>query len=101
MRLLRLVLVAVAFAVEAAAYLRERRRLAEVSRLSGAAGRDYLERTQERSTRFMVALTAVLALGAGTVWIVIATKGPPRTELRPAPDAVPAPGPARVPGPAR
>ncbi len=62
--MLRALFVAVATAAVVARYLRERRRVAIVERLSGAAGLEYLERTRTRNDRFDLLVTVVLAAGA-------------------------------------
>ena len=70
--MLRAVFVAVAAAAVVARYLRERRRVAIVERLSGAAGREYLERTRTRSDRFDLVVTVVLAAGAAVAAVTTA-----------------------------
>ena len=75
MRILRLLLAVAAIAAEVAAYLQEHRRLTVVLRLPGREGRDYLERTQRRGARVMLALTVFLALGASIACVVAARMG--------------------------
>ena len=64
MRLLRIVLVAVAAMAVAGQYVTERRRLARFQSLPGERARDYYERTRARAGRTMLGLTLVLALAA-------------------------------------
>jgi hypothetical protein len=74
-RMLRFILVAAALAAEVAGYVHERRRLAVVQRLSGPAGRDYLEATGRRGERFLWIVTALLAAGALSAGVWLALEG--------------------------
>ena len=64
MQVLRLLLVIAAVAAEAAGFIEERRRLADVQRLSGREGRDLIEARRGRGERAMVVATALLVAGA-------------------------------------
>jgi len=69
--MLRVVFVAVAVVAVCARYLRERRRIGVVERMSGTAGLDYLERTRSHGDRFDLVVTIVLAAGASAALVAL------------------------------
>jgi hypothetical protein len=71
MRMLRAIFIAVAVIAVVARYLRERRRVGVVERLSGPQGLDYLERTRTRGDRFDLVLTVVLVAGASASLVAL------------------------------
>jgi len=64
MRALRLAVMAVAALIVGGRYLRERRRLQTVERLSGPEGLRFLQATQARSDRALPVVTALFVAGA-------------------------------------
>jgi len=64
MQVLLLLLVIAAVAAEAAGFIEQRRRLADVQRLSGREGRDLIEARRGRGERAMAVATALLVTGA-------------------------------------
>jgi len=68
--ILRILLIAAAALGAVAQWLQERRRLDVIKGLSGRQARDYYERTRERGERFMIAVTAVLALAAVAALVI-------------------------------
>ena len=71
-RIIRILFVAVAVLAVIARYLRERRRIAIVERLSGREGLAYLERTRSGGDRFDLIVTIVLAAGACASLVALA-----------------------------
>jgi hypothetical protein len=71
-RIIRLLFVAVAVLAVAARYLRERRRISVVERLSGREGLTYLERTRSGGDRFDLIVTIVLTAGAAASVVALA-----------------------------
>ena len=75
MPILRILLIAAAALGAVAQWLQERRRLDVIKGLSGRQARDYYEATRERGERFMIAVTAVLALaGVAALIMTFGTK---------------------------
>ena len=74
--MLRALLVAVAVIAVVARYLRERRRLDVVGRLTGTEGLDFLERTRARGDRFDLVLAIVLAAGAAAALVALSAARP-------------------------
>jgi hypothetical protein len=72
MRMVRILFVAVAVLAVVARYLRERRRIGVVERLSGREGLAYLERTRTDGDRFDLVVTIVLAVGACASLVALA-----------------------------
>jgi hypothetical protein len=73
--ILRILLIAAAALGAVAQWLQERRRLDVIKGLSGRQARDYYEATRERGERFMIAVTAVLALaGVAALIMTFGTK---------------------------
>jgi hypothetical protein len=75
MRMLRAIFVAVTVIAVVARYLRERRRVSVVERLSGTEGLDFLERTRTRSDRFDLVVTGVLVAGAAASLVALSAAG--------------------------
>ena len=75
MRVLRLLLVVVAGLTTAAQLWQERQRLKVIERLPGPQARDYYEATRARDERLMLAVTALLGLGAVAAVAVLVTLG--------------------------
>jgi hypothetical protein len=75
MRIVRLVLVVIAALVTGAQLWQEQRRLKTLERLPGREARDHYEATRTRDERFMVAVTASLAVAAVAAIVVLATHG--------------------------
>ena len=71
-RIIRILFVAVAVLAVIARYLRERRRIGIVERLSGREGLAYLERTRSGGDRFDLIVTIVLAAGACASLVALA-----------------------------
>ena len=72
MRIIRTLFVALAVLAVAARYLRERRRISVVERMSGREGLAYLERTRSGGDRFDLVVTIVLAVGASASLVALA-----------------------------
>jgi hypothetical protein len=73
--MVRALLVAVAVLAVIARYLRERRRIGVVERLSGREGLAYLERTRTGGDRFDLMVTVVLVAGACGSLVALAAAG--------------------------
>jgi len=70
-----LLLVVVAGLTTAAQLWQERQRLKVIERLPGPQARDYYEATRARDERLMLAVTALLGLGAVAAVAVLVTLG--------------------------
>lgn len=70
--MIRILFVALAVLAVAARYLRERRRISVVERLSGREGLAYLERTRSGGDRFDLVVTIVLAVAASASLVALA-----------------------------
>jgi len=68
--ILRILLIVAAVLASVAGILQERRRLEVIKTLPGRQARDYYEANRERGERFMIVVTAVLAL-AGIAALVV------------------------------
>jgi hypothetical protein len=74
-RVLRLILVLVAALTSGGQLWQERRRLKVIERLPGREARDHYEATRARDERFMIGVTAALALAAIAALVVLAMRG--------------------------
>jgi hypothetical protein len=73
--IVRVILVVAACLGALGQFLQERGRVEVIKRLPGREARDYYEATRERSERFMITVTALLALAAVGSLVVTFARG--------------------------